>query len=76
MFRTALLASAFALVICVGAAPSQAAPSQQEQNACFNDAQRLCPEAIPDRQKVAACLSRNRSRLSRPCRTALDRDYR
>jgi hypothetical protein len=45
------------------------AQSQAEgQQACGNDAFALCSDAIPDANRVAACLSKNFSRVSAPCR--------
>ena len=44
--------------------PSQAAGQQ----ACGNDAFALCGDAIPDANRIAACLSKNFSRVSAPCR--------
>ncbi len=45
------------------------AQSQAEgQQACGNDAFSLCQEAIPDANRVAACLRKNFSRVSAPCR--------
>jgi hypothetical protein len=41
------------------------------QHACAGDAQSICSEFIPDRGKVASCLFRNKSRLSRACRAEL-----
>jgi hypothetical protein len=45
------------------------AQSQAEgQQACGNDAFALCGDAIPDAGRVAACLRKNYSRVSAPCR--------
>lgn len=45
------------------------AQSQAEgQQACGNDAFALCSEAIPDANRIAACLHKNFSRVSAPCR--------
>lgn len=66
---------ALALLLCVGVGQSRASePSQEEQNSCFNDAQRICPETIPDRDRVFHCLVSNKVRLSRICRGAIERD--
>ncbi len=66
---------ALALLLCFAVGQSRASePSQEEQNACFNDAQRICPETIPDRDRVFHCLVSNRLRLSRTCRGAIERD--
>lgn len=54
----------------IGLSCTQAlAQSQAEgQQACGNDAFALCSDAIPDANRVAACLRRNFSRVSAPCR--------
>jgi len=41
--------------------------AQQEQ-ACQDDAYRLCPDEIPDEARVANCLARQKARLSPACR--------
>ena len=33
------------------------AETQEEQQACMNDAFSVCGDAIPDRDRVAACLA-------------------
>jgi hypothetical protein len=53
-------------------APAAAlAETQDEQNACMNDAFSVCGQDIPDRDKVGACLARNIKRLSPGCRTVM-----
>jgi len=47
------------------------ADSQQDQQACMNDAMTVCSQFIPDRERVAACLLSNRARISAECRAAL-----
>lgn len=49
------------------------AQSQEEQNACMNDAFTVCGDAIPDRDRVAACLAQNINRISVACRTVMQR---
>lgn len=49
------------------------AETQEEQQACMNDAFTICGDAIPDRGKVAACLGQNISRISVACRTVMQR---
>jgi Ni/Co efflux regulator RcnB len=49
------------------------AQSQEEQQACMNDAFTVCGDAIPDRDRVAACLAQNINRVSAPCRTVMAR---
>jgi hypothetical protein len=49
------------------------AETQEEQNACMNDAFTICGHAIPDRERVGACLAQNINRISSPCRTVMQR---
>jgi hypothetical protein len=42
--------------------------TQEEQQACSNDAFRLCSAEIPDVDRVTACMIRNKSQLSPECR--------
>jgi hypothetical protein len=54
------------------AAPVQAQQSTiNPEQACRDDAFRLCNNDIPDRAKVGACLRRNARSLSRDCRTVV-----
>ena len=57
-------ALAFALLALAPAAAS--AQTQDEQNACMNDAFNVCGHAIPDRERVGACLAQNIHRISGP----------
>ena len=66
--ETALVLVFFTLV------PTAAsAESQDEQNACMGDAFSVCGHAIPDRDRVAACLAQNMNRISVACRTVMQR---
>ena len=62
-------ALALALVVFIPA--SALAQGQDAQQACMNDAFSVCGDAIPDRDRVAACLARNINRISAPCRTVM-----
>ena len=62
------LAVAFLVLAPVAAS---AAESPDEQNACMSDAFSVCGHAIPDRNRVAACLAQNLNRISAPCRTVM-----
>ena len=65
-FQIALAAAFLAL------APMAAnAETQEEQQACMNDAFTVCGDAIPDRCRVAACLAHNINRISSACRTVM-----
>jgi hypothetical protein len=67
---------AFALA-CLAMTPSWAtAETQEERQACMNDAFAVCGHAIPDRDRVAACLAQNLNRISIPCRTVMLRHMR
>jgi hypothetical protein len=59
-------------LLCLSFAPVAAnADQQQDQDACMQDAQTVCGQFIPDRERVAQCLMKNRSKISPACRTAL-----
>jgi len=64
---------AIALAFFALAPAAASAESQDEQSACMNDAFTICGQAIPDRDRVAACLSQNIHRISIPCRTVMQR---
>jgi hypothetical protein len=59
---------------CITLAPATLrADSQDDQNACMNDAFSVCGQFIPDRERVGNCLRANRSRISPACREAIKR---
>ena len=58
---------AAALTISVGPASAQSYTAEQQQ-ACTGDAFRLCGSDIPDVDRITACMIRNKSQLSPPCR--------
>jgi hypothetical protein len=58
---------ATALTILMWPAASRAYTPEQEQ-ACTNDAFRLCGAEIPDVDRVTLCMARNKSQLSPGCR--------
>lgn len=66
--HTAFALTLFGLVLLPA---TVSADPQQDQQACMNDAMTVCGQFIPDRERVAACLLSNRSRISAACRTAL-----
>jgi hypothetical protein len=61
------LASAFLALVPAAAL----AETQEEQQACMNDAFNVCGHAIPNRDRVAACLAANLHRISDECRTVM-----
>ena len=65
--------TALALVLFSLVPVAASAESQDEQNACMGDAFSVCGHAIPDRDRVAACLAQNLNRISVACRTVMQR---
>jgi hypothetical protein len=65
------IALAFALLALPVTPVAAWADPQQDQDACMMDAQVVCGQFIPDRERVAQCLMTNRSRISPACREAL-----
>jgi Cysteine rich repeat len=63
LYRAAL---AFALLLPATTLP--AAESQEERMACTPDAQNLCADEIPDREKVYSCLVKKVNDLSPACK--------
>jgi hypothetical protein len=50
------------------------AHSQEDEAACRPDVMRLCKLAIPNVQRIVACLSQNKQRLSFACYKVFDRE--
>jgi hypothetical protein len=67
MNRTTL-ALAFTLATLSTAAVAQTA---QEQQACMNDAFRVCSATIPDRNRTIACMVQHKAELSAACQTVM-----
>ena len=45
---------------------------QKAETVCFEDASRLCPEALTDEGQVVACMRGKRTLLTASCRTVYD----
>ena len=58
---------ATALSVSMWPAASKAYTPEQQQ-ACTDDAMRLCSAYIPDVDRITACMSQNKSQLSPGCR--------
>ena len=59
----------FAIAILASAIPAlAAAETEVERQACTNDAQTYCPDEIPDRGQVYACLVQKVAQLSPACK--------
>jgi hypothetical protein len=48
------------------------AETEAERKACANDAQTHCPDEIPDRERVYACLIKKVSVISPACRKIIN----
>jgi len=49
------------------------AQSNEEQQACMNDAFRVCSATIPDRNRTIACMVKNKPQLSAACQMVMDK---
>ena len=49
------------------------AQSNEEQQACMNDAFRVCSATIPDRNRTIACMVQNKPQLSAACQMVMDK---
>jgi len=49
------------------------AQSSDEQQACMNDAFRVCSATIPDRTKTIACMVQNKAQLSAACQMVMNK---
>lgn len=65
----ALLASATAAAQAKNNGPTL---RDRQQAACYGDVQRLCGSAMPDIEKVTACMKPKKSLVSAPCRALWD----
>lgn len=59
--------TAFGAFIAATGIPASAQGTQAQQDACTNDAFRLCAELIPDPIRIEACLKSKRRSLSLAC---------
>lgn len=69
-----LLAALTLTVVSTTAMAEDAGQLQVEQQACQNDVYALCAEDVPDHDRIAACLKRHWSKISRECRAVM-RDH-
>jgi hypothetical protein len=49
------------------------AQTAEDQQACMNDAFRVCSATIPDRARTTACMVQNKSQLSAACQVVMDK---
>ena len=72
MSRKYLLAAAILAVAATSALAQNRFSRQQQEAACSDDAFALCGDAIPDEQRVTACMVTKRKQLSERCRTVFE----
>jgi len=63
---------AVALTVATFSAPALA-QTAQEQQACMNDAFRVCSATIPDRNRTIACMVQHKAQLSAACQVVMDK---
>ncbi len=71
--RATIALALLGFVLAPAAVWADAQQEQQDRDACMMDAQAVCGQFIPDRERVAHCLMSNRSKISPACRAALKR---
>lgn len=63
----------FAAALTILSAGAAIAQSAEEQNACMNDAFRVCSATIPDKTRTIACMVQNKAKLSTACQMVMDK---
>ena len=58
--------------LAVGLAHAQTPTEEQQRVACEADVMKLCSAHVPDRDKIAQCMSANRSQLTPACGKVFD----
>jgi hypothetical protein len=69
-----VLAALTLTFVSTTAVAEDAGQLQVQQQACENDVYALCADDVPDHDRIAACLKRHWSKISRECRTVM-RDH-
>ena len=49
---------------------------QRAEQACYDDVNKLCADAIPDEAKITACMKVHRAQLNPKCRSIFDANAR
>lgn len=69
MFRRAVCAAAImAASTAAASAGSTISLQDRQQAACYDDAQRLCGDFMPDADKIEACMLTMKNKVSARCR--------
>jgi len=69
MFQRTVLAFA---ILASATTFTPAAENQEARKACADDANTHCPDEVPDREKVYACLVQKVAQISVPCRKIIN----
>jgi hypothetical protein len=72
VFRIFALGLAAAVVGGDSASAQEHRGTMEQQMACTPDVFRLCGAAIPDENRIVACLQANTPQLSPPCRAVFE----
>jgi hypothetical protein len=67
-----VIALSSGLIVQTPAVSQEYRGTQEQQMACTPDVWRLCGAQVPDVGRIVACLRRNASQLSAPCRAAVE----
>lgn len=67
----AIFAALTIAVLATTAMADDATEVQEEQQACGNDVYTFCGDAIPDHDRIAACLKKHWKEISKECRTVM-----
>jgi hypothetical protein len=62
-----------AMSLAVLPTASQAFTEEDQRRLCMGDVFRLCSQDIPDRERIIACMQRQRTSLSDGCRSVFGR---
>lgn len=65
---------AAAVLLALSGTAGSAMGTPEERAACIPDAFRLCSAAIPDADRVIACLKTERVKLSTACKTVMKKN--
>ncbi len=67
MYGKAILAGAILFASPGWALASGPTLQDRQQAACYDDVMRLCADAVPDVDRVTACMKDKRALVSAPC---------
>lgn len=68
MIKTVATALSALLLASCFATSSMAGGTAEERSDCMSDALRLCGQFIPNEQAIAACMAKQKAKLSPACR--------